>query len=104
MSDKIRNQFWSRPVDDLMTEIARQATNCQVKVLDPGVIEAIVQNNESICGRSNPYAFRKLRELLMMGLVVKAQVVDKLGPAEAEAMIAAIRERLQDQFGGKLSS
>ena len=102
MSDKIQTRFWARQADDVMTEIARQATNCKVKVLDPGVIEAIVQNNESICGTSNPIAFRKLREALMMGLVVKKKAVDKLGPQEADAMVTAIRERLQQQFGGKL--
>jgi hypothetical protein len=38
----------------------------------------------------------------MLGLVVKQKAVDKLGPQEADAMVTAIRERLQQQFGGKL--
>jgi hypothetical protein len=102
MSDNIRTRFWGRQADDVMTEISRQAVNCKVKLLDPGVIEAIVHNNESICGTSNPVAFKKLREALMLGLVVRSKAVDKMGPGEADAMITAIRERLQEAFGGQL--
>ena len=102
MSDKIRNRFWARQADDVMTEISRQAANCKVKLLDPGVIEAVVQNNESICGTSNPVAFRKLREALMLGLVVRDKVVDKMGASEADAMVTAVRDRLQETFGGQL--
>jgi hypothetical protein len=102
MSDKIRNRFWARQADDLMTEISRQAANCKVKLLDPGVIEAIVQNNESICGTSNPLAFKKLREALMLGLVVREKAVDSMGAGQADAMVTAIRERLQESFGGQL--
>ena len=73
-----------------------------MKLLDPGVIEAVVENNESVCGSRNPIAFKKLREALMLGLVVRNKAVDKLGPADTEAMVAAIRERLQEAFGGQL--
>jgi hypothetical protein len=102
VSDKIQNRFWARQADDVMTEIARQAANCKVKLLDPGVIEAIVRNDDSVCGNSNTLAFKKLRQSLMLGLVVRDKAVDKLGPAETEAMVAAIRERLQKTFGGAL--
>jgi hypothetical protein len=102
MSDKIRNRFWGRQADDVMTEISRQAANCKVKLLDPGVIERIVANDESVCGTRNPIAFKKLREALMLGLVVRDKAVDKMGASEADAMVTAIRERLQETFGGQL--
>lgn len=102
MSDKIRNRFWARQADDVMTEISRQATNCKIRLLDPGVIEAVVHNNESICGTSNPLAFKKLREALMLGLIVRDKAVGKMGAAETDAMVTAIRERLQEAFGGQL--
>ena len=37
MSDKIQTRFWGRQIDDVMSEIVRQAAICQVKLLDPGV-------------------------------------------------------------------
>ena len=38
----------------------------------------------------------------MLGLMVREKAVDKMGAAEADAMITAIRERLQETFGGQL--
>ena len=40
MSDKIRAQFWGSQLEGVMKEIAREAAICQVRLLDPGVIEA----------------------------------------------------------------
>src|SRR6187402_910892 len=102
MSDKIQNRFWGRQMDDVMSEIARQAAICQVKLLDPGVIDAVVHDNPAVCGNSNPKSFKKLRELLMMGLMMRDKAVDKMGPAEADALITAIRERLKERLGGRL--
>jgi hypothetical protein len=102
MTDKIQANFWGRQIDDVMSEIARQAAICKVRLLDPGVIEAVVSNNESVCGSSNPRSFKKLRELLMMGFVMRENSVEKMGPLETEALITNIRERLQERLGGRL--
>jgi hypothetical protein len=82
-------------MDDVMSEIARQATICKVKLLDPGVIDAVIRNDESVCGTSNPLSFKKLRNAMLMGFVVKGKSVDALGPVETEGLITAIRERIK---------
>ena len=102
MSDKIRTDYWGGQIDAVMTEIARAASICQVKLLDPGVIEAVLHNNDSVCGHQNARAFKKLRDLLMMGFIVREKAFDKLGPAEADAVIAAIRDRLNKGLDGRL--
>ena len=102
MIDKVRSQYWGRQIDDVMSEITRQAAICKVRLLDPGIIEAVVHNNASVCGNSNPRSFKKLRDLLMLGFVVREKSVDKLGPVETEALIEAIRERLKQHVGGQL--
>ena len=61
--------------------MARQATICKVRLLDPGVIDAVIRNDESVCGTSNPLSFKKLREAMLMGFVVKGKSVEALGPA-----------------------
>jgi len=48
-----------------MAEIVHQAVICHVKLLGPGVLDAVVQNNDSVCGHDNPRALKKLRELLI---------------------------------------
>jgi hypothetical protein len=102
VSDKIRTEFWGHQIDAVMTEIAREAAICQVKLLDPGVIEAVLHNNDSVCGHRNALAFRKLRDLLMMGFVVREKAFDRLGPLEADAVVTAIRDKLKERLGGRL--
>ncbi|MDN3919263.1 hypothetical protein [Roseateles violae] len=102
MVDKVRANFWGSQIDDVMSEIASKAAICKVRLLDPGVIEAVLQNNPAVCGSDNPRAFQKLRELLMLGFMVREKSVEKLGAGETEALIATIRERLQEKLGDRL--
>ena len=102
MSDAIRQRFWGRPIEDLMTEIAREAAICDVKLLNPGMIEAVLHNNEAATGSTNPEAFKKLRELLMMGLIVQEKAIEKIGPEDVEEITAIVREHLKGRFDGQL--
>ena len=102
MSSEFRAKFWGRQMDDLMSEMARQATICKVRLLDAGVIDAVLRNDPSVCGTSNPASFKKLRDSLMLGFVVRDKSVENLGPGETDALVAAIRERIQEHLGGQL--
>ena len=64
-----------------MSEIARQATICKVRLLDDGVIDAVLRNDPSVCGSNNPLSFKKLRDSLMLGFVVRDKSVENLGLA-----------------------
>ncbi|MBO9652206.1 MAG: hypothetical protein J7605_27170 [Variovorax sp.] len=94
MTDTPRESVWTHQIDDVLSQIIREASICQVKMMDPGVIEAVLKNNDSVCGHKNPRAFKKLRESLMMGFMVREKAYDTLGPVEAQALIDTIRERL----------
>jgi len=102
MSEQIRGRYWGRQMGDLMSEMARQATICKVRLLDPGVIDAVLRNDESVCGTSNPLSFKKLRNAMLMGFVVKGKSVDALGPIETEGLITAIREGIKSHLGDQL--
>jgi len=102
MSEAIHGQFWNDQLETLITEIARQATVAHVPLASPGVVEAVLRNDEATCGSTNPVAFRKLREALMMVFVVQKKAYDQLGPLETEAMIEEIRSALVPRFTGKL--
>jgi hypothetical protein len=102
MNERVRGRHWGRQMDDLMSEIARQATICKVRLLDPGVIDAVIRNDPSVCGTSNPLSFKKLRDAMLLGFVVKGKSVDALGPVETEGLITAIRERIQAHVGHQL--
>jgi hypothetical protein len=104
MSEAMHGQFWNNQLETLITEIARQATVAHVPLATPGIVEAVLRNDEATCGSTNPVAFRKLREALMMVFVVQKKAYDQLGPLETEAMIAEIRAALVPRFTGKLGS
>ena len=98
---EFRAKFWGRQMDDLMSEIARQATICKVRLLDPGVIDAVLRNDESVCGTSNPLSFKKMRDTLMLGFVVRDKSVEHLGASETEALATAIRESIKERYGDR---
>jgi hypothetical protein len=100
MSDSIHGRYWGRQLEALMQEVVREAAICRVQLLDPGVVEAVLHDNPSVCGNDNPAAFKKLRELLMLGFVVREKAVDRLGPLETEALARNIREKLVARYGG----
>ena len=58
--------WWAKNLDDVDNEIARLAIACNVPILDPGVIERVLQNDASVCGARNPAGFEKLRTALKM--------------------------------------
>lgn len=102
MADDVRAKFWGGQLDAVLEEIARNASLCSIKLLDPGVIERVLKNDESVSAQKNAIAFKKLRELLMLGFVTQEKAYDKLGAVEADAMITVIRDHLKERFAGKL--
>jgi hypothetical protein len=102
MAVNIRTQRWYKHMEEIDREIARHAVTCKVALLDPGVIERVLQNDSSICGTQNPQAFAKMRSLLMMHYSVRDRAVVAIGQAETIAMVSDIVERLREHLGDKL--
>ncbi len=102
MSDKIRARFWAPQIEGLLNEIAREAYIADVKLLNPGVIEAVLHNDAAAAGSTNPLAFKKLRDLLMMGFVVREKAMERLGVEEIAEMVTEIRAHLKERYEGKL--
>ncbi len=100
MSETTLSKFWGQQLDGLINEIVRAASICEVKLLDPGVVDAVLKDNPSVCGHDNPAAFKKLRELLMMTFIVRGRAFDTLGPLETEALIEEISAKLKERLSG----
>jgi hypothetical protein len=96
--------WWGKNVDDMAREVARLAVACNVRILDPGVIERVLNDDDSVCGTRNPIAFGKLRDALKMHYHVRAQAAGALGEAQTRELIADIvaqlRKRIGDRLGG----
>lgn len=90
--------WWAAKLDDLDREIAKLAQLCQVRILDPGVIERVVRKDAAVCGTANPVAFAKLHDILMMHLAIRQKSADALGQAQTAVIEADIVERLKKSF------
>ena len=97
--DELLIAWWEKNLDELDHEIARMALLCQVKVLEPGVIERVLKNDASVCGTHDALAFEKLRNLLMMHFKIREKSVDAVGQALTAQIEAHIIERLRKPFG-----
>ena len=102
MADDYRNKRWHGQMEDIDKEIARLAVSCRIRLLDPGVIERVIQKDTGVCGTQNERAFTKLRSLLMMHYSARERAVVAIGEAETLAMIGEIVARLRERLGDKL--
>ncbi len=101
-------RWWAKSLDDVDREVARIATLCKVRLFDAGVIERVLNGDESACGTKNRLAFDKLRQALMMHYHVRETAVGAIGEAATreviEEIVANIRKRLRTGLGGGASS
>lgn len=102
--DSFRTAGLAADLYELDKEVARLAMLCRIKLLDPGVLDRVLKKDASVCGTSNPKAFEKLRELLMMHYAVRDKVVDSVGQATTVQIMEKIVERLRKNFGDALGT
>ena len=97
-----KHPAWMRHLDAMGDELMRLMVICDVNLQEPGVLERIVKNDATVCGKHNPIGFRKLRELVVAAFDSINKAADRVGPQETQKMIEAIRERIdrQRQLGG----
>jgi hypothetical protein len=67
-------------------EIARLAQLCGIR-MEPGVAEAVLRGDRSLCNQANPIAWDKLRGLL----VLHYHVVHKRRPPMASKRLPSVR-------------
>jgi hypothetical protein len=99
-----RQARWLKHFDEIDREIAKLSAICKIQILDPGVIERVLQKDTLVCGTQNPRAFEKLRSMLMMHYSVRDKAVVALGEKETMLMMGAIVERLRARYGERLGS
>ena len=97
-----KGAWWGKNLDDVDREIARLAAVCDVRILDPGVIERVLQDDATVCRSKNPLAFAKLRSALMMHYSVRERSVKAIGEPATQMIIGEIVERLRKSLGDRL--
>jgi len=90
--------FWETNLEELDGEIARLAMLCDIRILEPGAVQRVLQKDASLCGTDNPIAFAKLRGLLMMHLAIREKSVALFGPATTARVEDYVIDRLKQRF------
>ena len=98
--DHLLIAWWAKNLDELDREIARLALLCQVRILDPGVVERVLHNDASVCGTANTAAFAKLHNMLVMHFLIRDRSVEELGQVQTTAIERDVIERLKKAYGG----
>ncbi len=91
------NPQWSRHLEAIAEELLHLSIACDVKLRDHGVIERILKDDASVCGRKNEVGFRKLRELLMATYDSLGKSIGRIGPEETRKITAAIAEHMEQR-------
>ncbi len=101
MADNLNPQ-WERHFEGIADELLHLAVTCDVRLREPGVIERILKNDASVCGRKNEQSFRKMRNLIIAYYDSVGKAVDRIGPEETKKIVEVISERkrkLRDSGG-----
>ena len=97
-----RTQFpigwWTNDLEEVDREIARLAMLCELRLLEPGVVHRVLKKDASVCGTSNPLAFAKLHDLIMLHLAIRDKSAEAFGEAQTARVEDYIVERLKKTF------
>ena len=91
---KSKHTPWVRHLDAVGDELMRLSIACDLRLREPGVIDRILRNDETVCGTKNPIGFRKLHSLVKATFSSVNKAIDRIGPEETKLITAAIIERL----------
>ena len=90
--------WWAENLEEIDHEIARLATLCRVRILEPGVVERVLHKDASVCGTSNEIAFAKLHDMIMLHFAVRQKSADVVGQAQTAEIERYVIERLKKSF------
>jgi len=94
--------WWVNNIDELDREIGRLCLICQVRILDPGIIERVLKKDTSVCKTANPIAFAKLHDMLMFYFAIRKESVQAVGQLQTAQIEAHVVEELRSRFGDLL--
>ena len=94
--------WWAKNIDELDREIARLCLLCQVRILDPGIIERVLKKDASVCGTPNAIAFAKLHNMLMFYFAIRKESVDAVGQVQTAHIEEHVVEQLRNRFADLL--
>ena len=88
------NPQWSRHLEGIAEELLHLSIACDVRLRDAGVVDRILRDDASVCGRKNEIGFRKLRRLLMATFDSLDKAIHRIGPEETQKILDEISDHI----------
>jgi len=88
---EFKHDYWGRQIDTLAHEISKLAIVCDIELGKPGLAERILKNDDTVCRRKNPEAFRQLRQHLTALFSVEERAIERLGPEDTREILDQVR-------------
>lgn len=92
------NPVWTRHLEGIADELLHLAIACDVHLREPGIIQRIIKNDPTVCGKKNDIGFDKLRKLLMATFDSLGKSIDRIGPQETKAIVDSITDHLEQRM------
>ena len=90
---EFKHTYWGRQIDNIARELSKLAIICDIELGRPGLAERILKNDDSVCGRKNPKAFRQIRQHLMALFTLEGRAIERLGPEDTREILGAAFDR-----------
>lgn len=87
----VKHTCWHRQIDNLAHELSRLAIACDVKLLQPGIAERVLNGGEAVCGRRNSRAFEQMRQHLMALFEVEGRAISRVGADDVREILDGVR-------------
>jgi len=98
-ANRFTAEEWEQRLEGIDLEIARQAMLCKVPLLAPGIVERVLDNDESVCGCRHEVAFKTLRGLLAMHFLEGEHLQASMGTDKAIEVAHQVRKHLSEVLG-----
>ena len=101
MTDDLNPQ-WERHFEGIADELLMLSIACDVRLGDPGVVDRILKNDLTVCGRKNEESYHMMRNLLIAFYDSVGKAAERIGPQDTKKIIEALKERnevLRDSGG-----
>jgi hypothetical protein len=97
-----QHQFrrWSKRFSELDLQIFRLSLACDVNLAQVGVVDNVLMNINTVCGKDKPRVFVTLRALLMLRYALQTTAVAELGSSGVLRIANYTQVWLRERIGG----
>jgi hypothetical protein len=89
MIDKLvsSEEIWKHEFSEVDAEISKMASLCGIDMLDRAQLRRVLENDATVCARSNELAFGKLHTLLKAHYLLRDRAAARIGEAATQKAI-----------------